>query len=112
MNTQPQPPKRALAREAVGLLLISFGALGALFALGLVHWALGLTVGMVGLVICGVRTVSSTKTLRQHVFGTAVAIVGYGGLTGCAFSLYAPLGWLAVSAAVIAAGVWLASEGA
>lgn len=52
VTTQRTPG--ALAREAAGLLLTAFGALGVLAALGALHWAAGATAAMAGLITAGV----------------------------------------------------------
>ncbi|MGW3626276.1 hypothetical protein [Streptomyces sp. NPDC000880] len=111
MTTQPQRAPRAVAREATGLLLLSLGALGVLAALGAIHWAVGLTTAMAGLIVAGISLRPSPK-LWQRRLATAAALVGYVGLTTCVFVAYTPLGWLAVSLAVAGTGLMLASEGA
>ncbi|CAM5654429.1 hypothetical protein GCM10010261_63840 [Streptomyces pilosus] len=111
-----QRTNRALAREAAGLCLTALGVLGVLVALGALHWAAALNAAMTGLIIAGRLTVPKPSAPRRaHVLRWAVCGVGYIGATACAFVLCAPIGWLYIAVAAIAAGLWLAtreSEGA
>ncbi|MEU6756002.1 hypothetical protein [Streptomyces sp. NPDC046685] len=105
-----QQTTRALAREAAGLFLTAFGALGALVALSALHWAAGAITAMSGLTAAGLmlRRTPSTKGVR-HLSAGAVG-VGYAGITACTFALHPALGVLGVSLAAAAAGLLLASD--
>ncbi|MFE2181362.1 hypothetical protein [Streptomyces sp. NPDC059455] len=101
----------ALAREAAGLCLTAFGLLGVLLSLGALHWAAGLSATMVGILTTGLLIVPKANASRQsHILRATVCAVGYGGLTGCAFALCAPIGWTGVALAVTAAGLWLITD--
>jgi hypothetical protein len=101
----------ALAREAAGLCLTALGALGVLVALGALHWAAGLSAAMAGLLTAGITARPTPDAPRwTHRLRGAACITGYGGLTGCAFTLLAPLGWIATSLGAVLAGLWLASR--
>lgn len=107
----------ALAREAAGLFLIAFGVLGVLVALGALHWAAGLSAATIGLLATGILTRPKPDSPRwAHVARGSAITIGYGGLTGCAFALCLPLGWIGVALAVTGTGLWLSaprnSEGA
>ncbi|MFF9901246.1 hypothetical protein [Streptomyces longispororuber] len=108
----------ALAREAAGLCLTALGTLGVLVALGTLHWAAGLSAATGGILAAGLLMKPKPDAPRDiHLLRAAACAVGYGGLTGCAFVLSAPLGWIGVFAAVAAAGLRLSmseptSEGA
>ncbi|MER7951954.1 hypothetical protein ABTY59_31645 [Streptomyces sp. NPDC096079] len=106
-----QRTSRALAREAAGLCLTPLGVLGVLVALGSLHWAAGLSAAMGGVLAAAVLLPPQPDASRQaHVVRWAAGLTGYGGLTGCAFALCAPVGWIGVSLAVTAAGWWLATS--
>jgi hypothetical protein len=101
----------ALAREAAGLFLTAFGLLGVLVALGVLHWAAGLSAAMAGLLAVGILLSPKPDAPRwARVARAAVCITGYSGLTGCAFALCIPLGWIGVSLAVVLAGLWLTTR--
>ncbi|MEV8344564.1 hypothetical protein [Streptomyces niveus] len=102
-----------VGREALGLLLLSFGVLGVLGALGALHWTAGLSAALIGLCVSGVL-IRRTSTRRwQQDAGAIGAFSGYAGQTAVLFYLLPPLGWLAVSALVAAVGFWISSaEGA
>lgn len=101
----------ALAREAAGLCLTALGALGVLVSLGALHWAAGLSTAMVGLLAAGIlATPPGDAPPWAHMVRASACILGYGGLTGCAFVLCVPLGWIAVSGGVGLAGAWLATR--
>lgn len=109
VTTQPTP--RALAREAAGLCLTAFGVLGVLVALGALHWAAGLSAAMAGILAAGLLLAPKPDAPRSaHVLRATACAVGYGGLTGCAFALCVPLGWIGVALAVTAAGLWLTTD--
>jgi hypothetical protein len=109
VTTQPTP--RALAREAAGLCLTAFGVLGVLAALGALHWAAGLSAAMGGILATGLLLAPKADAPRSaHILRATACAVGYGGLTGCAFALCVPLGWIGVALAVIAAGLWLTTD--
>lgn len=109
MTTQPTP--RALAREAAGLCLTALGALGVLVALGTLHWAAGLSAAMAGILAMGILIAPKPDApLQAHIVRAGVCVIGYGGLTGCAFALCVPLGWIGVASAVMLTGLWLASR--
>ncbi|MGW2496250.1 hypothetical protein ACWCV2_17330 [Streptomyces pseudogriseolus] len=106
-----QRTSRALAREAAGLFLTAFGLLGVLVALGALHWAAGLCTAMAGLLTTGILVRPRPGAPRwAHIVRGAACITGHGGLTGCAFALCAPLGWIGVSLAVTLVGLWLTSR--
>ncbi|MDH6449654.1 hypothetical protein M2155_002062 [Streptomyces sp. SAI-119] len=101
----------ALAREAAGLFLTAFGLLGVLVALGALHWAAGLSAAMAGLLATGMfMRPKPTAAPWAHLARAAVCILGYGGLTGCAFALCIPLGWIGVALAVVLLGLWLTTR--
>ncbi|MET9732005.1 hypothetical protein ABZZ79_15530 [Streptomyces sp. NPDC006458] len=101
----------ALAREAAGLFLTAFGLLGVLVALGALHWAAGLSAAMAGLLTAGILLQPHPDAPRwARAVRAAVCITGYGGLTGCAFALCIPLGWIGVSLAVVLVGLWLTTR--
>jgi hypothetical protein len=101
----------ALAREAAGLILTAFGLLGVLVALGALHWAAGLCAALVGLLTTGVLMRPKPDAPPwAHAVRAAACIAGYGGLTGCAFVLSAPLGWIGVSVAIVLVGLWLTTR--
>lgn len=110
----PAGPDGKIGREAFALLLLSFGALGCLGALGALHWAAGLSAALIGMCAGGVVVRRSSKVRWQQDIGAMVAFAAYAGQTALLFYLLQPLGWLAVSALGIAAGLWLSSgdEGA
>ncbi|PNG18890.1 hypothetical protein [Streptomyces cahuitamycinicus] len=101
----------ALAREAAGLFLTAFGLLGVLVALGAIHWVAGLSAAAAGLLATGILLRPQSDAPRwAHAARVAVCIAGYGGLTGCAFALCIPLGWIGVSLAVVLVGLGLTSR--
>ncbi len=101
----------ALAREAAGLFLTAFGLLGVLVALGALHWAAGLSAAMAGLLTTGMLMRPKPTAARwAHIARGAVCLLGYGGLTGCAFALCVPLGWIGVFLAVVLVGLWLTTR--
>lgn len=101
----------ALAREAAGLFLTAFGLLGVLLALGALHWAAGLSAAMAGLLAVGLLTRPKPNAARwAHRARAAACGIGYGGLTGCAFALCTPLGWIGVCLAVVLTGLWLTTR--
>ncbi|MFI9078787.1 hypothetical protein ACIGW8_20310 [Streptomyces sioyaensis] len=101
----------ALAREAAGLFLTSSGLLGVLAALSALHWAAGLSAAMAGLLTTGVLMRPKPDAARwTHIARLAVCITGYGGLTGCAFALCIPLGWIGVFLPVVLVGLWLTAH--
>jgi hypothetical protein len=101
----------ALAREAAGLFLTAFGVLGVLVALGALHWAAGLSAATGGLLTAGILAHPKPDAPRwAHAVRIAACIAGYGGLTGCAFALCIPLGWIGISLAVTLDGLWLATR--
>ncbi len=110
MTTQPQRSQQALAREGAGLLVLSLGLLGALIALGAIHWALSAVTAMAGLIVAGVLIRSSPKPWLRTL-GAVSAVAGYWGMAVCAYVLYAPLGLLVASLIAVAAGLVLISEG-
>ena len=102
-----------VGKEAFGLFLLSFGVLGGLGALGVLHWTAGLSAALIGLCATGVLVRRNSKLRWQQDAGAIAAFSGYAGQTAVLFYLLPPLGWLAVSALVAAAGLWLSSaEGA
>ncbi|WP_454315407.1 hypothetical protein [Streptomyces phaeoluteigriseus] len=106
-------PDAKVGREALGLLLLSFGVLGGLGALGALHWTAGLSAALLGLCASGVLVRRNAKARWQQDAGAIAAFAGYAGQAAVLFYLLPPLGWLAVSALVAAAGFWLSSaEGA
>jgi hypothetical protein len=106
-----QRTSRALAREAAGLCLTAFGALGVLVALGALHWVAGLSAAMAGLLSVGILTRPKPDAPRwAHAVRAAACITGYGGLTGCAFALNIPLGWIGVALGITLTGLWLATR--
>jgi len=101
----------ALAREAAGLFLTAFGLLGVLVALGALHWAAGLSAATAGLLAVGSLLRPKPESPRwAHAVRAAACITGYSGLTGCAFALSVPLGWIGVSLAVALVGLWLTTR--
>ncbi|MCX4976454.1 hypothetical protein [Streptomyces sp. NBC_00620] len=109
--TTTQRPSWALAREAAGLFLTAFGTLGVLVALGALHWAAGLSTAAVGILAAGLRIAPKPSAPRwAHVFRAGVCVAGYGGLTGCAFALCIPLGWIGISLSAVTTGLWLATR--
>ncbi|WP_328491294.1 hypothetical protein [Streptomyces zaomyceticus] len=105
-----QRTSRALAREAAGLCITALGVLGVLVALGALHWAAGLSAAMGGLLAAALLLRPRPDAPRSaHVLRWAVCGIGYSGLTGCAFALCVPLGWIGISLAAAAAGWWLAT---
>ncbi|MEU6460319.1 hypothetical protein [Streptomyces sp. NPDC046976] len=106
-------PDAKIGREAFGLVLLSFGVLGGLGALSALHWAAGLSAGLTGLCAGGVVVRRNSNRRWQQDAGSMVAFTAYAGQTALLFYLLPPLGWLAVSFLVLAAGLWLSSiEGA
>ncbi|MFE4579449.1 hypothetical protein [Streptomyces chartreusis] len=102
-----------VGREAFGLSLLSFGVLGGLGALGALHWTAGLSAALIGLCASGVLVRRHSNYRWQQDAGAIAAFAGYTGQTAVLFHLLPPLGWLAVSALMIASGLWLSSsEGA
>ncbi|AKN68748.1 hypothetical protein QR97_02070 [Streptomyces sp. PBH53] len=97
-------------REVAGLLLVAVGVAIALFALGAIHPLISTHAAVVAVVAFNVWSPPKTR-LARTLAGALAAATGWGALT-TAFLSYAPLGWFEVGAAVVAAGVWLASEGA
>ncbi|MFP3991012.1 hypothetical protein U9R90_26800 [Streptomyces sp. E11-3] len=111
MSTPPETPSpRSIAREVTGLLLVAAGALVVLVALGTVHPLLSTGAAAVGTVIA-FRPAPPRSTVSRIVACVVSTIVA-GVAVGCAFTYFPPLGWVEVGAGLIAAGVWLASEGA
>jgi hypothetical protein len=109
----PAVPDAKIGREALGLLLLSFGLLGGVGALGALHWMAGLSAVLIGLCASGVVARRNSKQRWQQDAGAMVAFAAYAGQTALLFYLLQPLGWLAVSALGVAAGLWLSSgEGA
>ncbi|MBZ6253604.1 hypothetical protein KVH27_35225 [Streptomyces olivaceus] len=101
----------ALAREAAGLFLTASGLLGVLVALGALHWAAGLSAAASGLLAVGILTRPKPEAPQwAHAARAAAYIAGYGGLTGCAFVLCVPLGWISISLAVVLVGLWLTTR--
>ncbi|MEU5978417.1 hypothetical protein [Streptomyces sp. NPDC047315] len=112
-TTESECPGTKIGREALGLLLLSFGALGGLGALGALHWTAGLSAALVGLCVGGVLARRSAQRRWQQDSGAIAAFCGYAGQTAVLFHLAPPLGWLAVSVLAVAVGFWLSSaEGA
>ncbi|MBM9624451.1 hypothetical protein [Streptomyces zhihengii] len=109
-----QQPSRALAREAAGLLMTATGAFGALVALGALHWALGAAAFGATITFLGLSYKPRTGAPRWTLRLRAAVGVGYGFVTGGAFTISPALGWLSIAGAVAGAGWWLAtgSEGA
>ncbi|MFJ2225550.1 hypothetical protein ACIOFY_36610 [Streptomyces anulatus] len=106
-----QPPSRALAREAAGLLLTAFGVLGTLVALGTIHWALGLSAATAGILAAGILITPRTDAPpSRHAVRGGLCVTGAGGLIGCTFALSTPLGWLGVGLATTALGCWLSTR--
>ncbi|MFK0159139.1 hypothetical protein ACIQVK_44600 [Streptomyces sp. NPDC090493] len=102
-----------VGREALGLVLLSFGVLGGLGALGSLHWTAGLSAALLGLCAGGILVRRNSKPRWQQDAGAIAAFAGYAGQTAVLFYLLPPLGWLAVSALVAVAGLWMSSaEGA
>ncbi|MEU1273517.1 hypothetical protein [Streptomyces sp. NPDC005799] len=111
--TGPVLPDAKIGREAFGLLLLSFGVLGGLGALGTLHWAAGLSAALIGLCASGVLVRRNSKHRWQQDVGAITAFGGYAGQTAVLFYLLPPLGWLAISILAVAAGLWMSSaEGA
>lgn len=105
-----QPPSRALAREAAGLLLTALGVLGVLVALSTIHWAVGLSATMSGILAAGLLATPKTDAPpAANALRVGACLTGYGGLTACAFALSTPLGWIGVALAVAALGWWLST---
>ncbi|WP_181801461.1 hypothetical protein [Streptomyces shenzhenensis] len=101
----------ALAREAAGLFLTVLGLLGVLVALGALHWAAGLSAAMAGLLATGILMRPKPDAAPwAHLARAAVCLLGYGGLTGCAFALSIPLGWIGVALPVVLLGLWLTTR--
>ncbi|MEV7512060.1 hypothetical protein AB0O57_29300 [Streptomyces sp. NPDC091201] len=111
MTTQPPGAPRALAREAIGVLLLTLGASGALAALGAIHWAVSLVAVTAGVLVAGVA-LRRSATPWQRQAGTAAAFGGLVGMAATAFIAFPPLGWLLLSVSVCAVGAALATEGA
>lgn len=105
-----QRTTRALAREAAGLLLTAFGALGVLVALGTLHWAAGAITAMGGLIAAGLITHQRPSPPIARRLSAGAIGLGYAGITGCAFALHPALGALGISLAVATAGLLLASD--
>ncbi|MFF4543633.1 hypothetical protein ACFY1J_05210 [Streptomyces sp. NPDC001406] len=103
-------PDAKIGREAFGLLLLSFGVLGGLGALGALHWAAGLSAALVGLCASGVAVRRNSKQRWQQDVGAMAAFTAYAGQTALLFYLLAPLGWLAASLLAVAAGLRLSSD--
>jgi len=103
-------PDAKIGREAFGLLLLSFGVLGGLGALGALHWTAGLSAALVGLCASGVLVRRNSKRRWQQDAGAIAAFSGYAGQTAVLFYLLPPLGWLAISILAVAAGLWLSSD--
>ncbi|MFF8847947.1 hypothetical protein ACF08N_35460 [Streptomyces sp. NPDC015127] len=86
--------------------------LGVLAALGALHWGAGLSAAMGGIHAAGLLITPKLDASRAaHVLRWTTCSVGYSGLTGRAFALYVPLGWIGVALAVTAAGAWLTRTG-
>lgn len=106
-------PDAKIGRESFGLLLLSFGVLGGLGALGALHWTAGLSAALIGLCTSGVLVRRNSKSRWQQDSGAIAAFSGYAGQTAVLFHLLPPLGWLAISALAVVCGLWLSSvEGA
>lgn len=103
-------PDAKIGREAFGFLLLSFGVLGGLGALGALHWAAGLSAALVGLCTSGVLVRRNSKRRWQQDAGAIAAFSSYAGQTAVLFYLLPPLGWLAISLLAVAAGLWLSSD--
>ncbi|MFE7072576.1 hypothetical protein ACFU96_21095 [Streptomyces sp. NPDC057620] len=102
-----------VGREALGLLLVSFGVLGGLGALVALHWTAGLSAALIGLCASGVLVRRNSTRRWQQDAGAIAAFSGYAGQVAVLFYLLPPLGWLAVSVLVVATGLWISSaEGA
>ncbi|MGG7574106.1 hypothetical protein [Streptomyces sirii] len=111
MSTPPETPSpRSIAREVVGRLLVAVGTLVVLVALGAVHLLLITGAAAAGTAIAFRFLVPPRSPVSRVVVGAISAIVAAAAV-GCAFTYFPPLGWLEVGAVVIAAGMWLASEG-
>lgn len=112
VSTPPETPSpRTLAREAAGLLLVAVGTLVALVALGTIHPLLSTGAATAGSAVA-FRFWAPPRNTVARTGACAIAAVVAGSAVGCAFIYFPPLGWLEVGAAVIASGMWLASEGA
>ncbi|MFG2865475.1 hypothetical protein [Streptomyces sioyaensis] len=112
MSTPPQTPSpQSIAREVAGLLLVAAGTLVVLVALGAVHLLLSTGAAAAGTAIA-FRYQVPPRSPVSRVVVCALSVIVAAAAVGCAFTYFPPLGWLEVGAAVIAAGVWLASEGA
>ncbi|MFI5990269.1 hypothetical protein ACIBAC_00245 [Streptomyces sp. NPDC051362] len=106
----PAGPDMKVGREAFGLLVFSCGVFGVLAALGALHWVAGLSAALIGACVAGVVVRRHSKQRWQQDAGAMFAFAAYAGETALLFYLLQPLGWLAVSALGIAAGLWLSSD--
>ncbi|MGW0885903.1 hypothetical protein [Streptomyces sp. NPDC002671] len=103
-------PDSEIGREVFGLLLLSFGVLGGLGALGALHWAAGPSAALIGLCVSGVVVYRNSKRRWQQDAGAIAAFTAYAGQTALLFHLLPPLGWLAVSLLAVTAGLWMSSD--
>ncbi|MEU8911777.1 hypothetical protein [Streptomyces nigrescens] len=112
MSTPPETPSpRSIAREVAGLLLVAAGTLIVLVTLGTIHPLLITSVATAG-AFAAFRFLAPPRTKVSRVVACNVTTVVATAAVGCAFVYFPFLGWVEVGAAFIAAGVWLASEGA
>ncbi|MFJ9416720.1 hypothetical protein ACIRPT_21360 [Streptomyces sp. NPDC101227] len=112
MSTPPETPSpRSIAREVAGLLLVAAGTLIVLVALGAIHPLLITSAATAG-AFAAFRYLGLPRTKASRVVAYTVSTVVAAAAVGCAFVYFPFLGWFEVGAAFIAAGVWLASEGA
>ncbi|MEW1700094.1 hypothetical protein ACIQCR_17050 [Streptomyces sp. NPDC093249] len=112
MSTPPESPSTdRLVREAAGLLVSAVGALLVLVALACIHPVLGTTaVSAAALAVS--YSILRPRGRRGRI--TAWALSSAAVTTGVVTAfLYSPcLGWVELGVVAVAAGAWLASEGA
>ncbi|WP_435059848.1 hypothetical protein [Streptomyces sp. bgisy060] len=112
MSTPPESPSaRRLVRDATGLLLAGTGALLVLAALGCIHPLLSTSVATAG-ALSASHFLLRPRGQRSRIIGWALAAVTSASGVVTAFLCFPPLAWVEIGAAAIAAGAWLASEGA
>ncbi|MFE3139648.1 hypothetical protein [Streptomyces scopuliridis] len=112
MSTPPETPSpRSLAREVAGLLLVAAGVLVVLVALGVMHPVLSTSLAAGG-ALAVFRFLAPPRTRESRVVACCVSAIVAVAAVGCAFMYFPLLGWVEVGAAISAAGMWLASEGA
>ncbi|MFB6630013.1 hypothetical protein ACFCWY_08965 [Streptomyces sp. NPDC056362] len=103
-------PVARVGREVAGILLLSFGLLGGLAALGALHWLAGMSAALIGLCAGGVLVRRRAQHRWQQDGGAVAAFVGYAGQSTILYVVAPPLGWLSVSILGVLAGLWLSSS--